>query len=78
MDITSCLPTSLKALSLVSYNITKDGVKVAELTFVKSAYRVGETVTGLVEFNDVAQTKARVLKVRFLLWEARSLSELKS
>ncbi|KAG8889037.1 hypothetical protein FRB98_005934 [Tulasnella sp. 332] len=47
----------------MSYNITKESIKVAELTFVKSAFRVGETVIGLVEFN-LAQTRARVLKVR--------------
>lgn len=49
----------------MSYNITKDGVMVAELTFVKSAFRVGETVMGLVEFN-LPQSRARVLKVGFV------------
>ncbi|KAG9006674.1 hypothetical protein FRB94_000509 [Tulasnella sp. JGI-2019a] len=50
----------------MSYNITKESVKVAELTFVKSAFRVGETVIGLVEFN-TSQTRARVLKVTAIL-----------
>ena len=31
----------------VSYNVNKDGVKVAVLTFMKSAWRLGETVLGL-------------------------------
>lgn len=36
----------------VSYDVTKDGVKVAVLTFTKSAYRLGETVLGVVEINE--------------------------
>lgn len=36
----------------VSYDVTKDGVKVAILTFTKSAYRLGETVLGVVEINE--------------------------
>ncbi|KAG2128752.1 Rgp1-domain-containing protein [Suillus bovinus] len=36
----------------VSYDVTKDGVKVAVLTFTKSAYRLGETVLGIVEINE--------------------------
>ncbi|KAG1809812.1 Rgp1-domain-containing protein [Suillus plorans] len=36
----------------VSYDVTKDGVKVAILTFTKSAYRLGETVLGIVEINE--------------------------
>ena len=48
---------------LVSYDVNKDGVKVAVLTFTKSAYRLGETVTGVVEMND-RSSRARVLKVR--------------
>ena len=43
--------------------MNKDGVKVAVLTFTKSAYRLGETVTGVVEMND-RSSRARVLKVR--------------
>ena len=47
----------------VSYDVNKDGVKVAVLTFAKSAYRLGETVLGVVELNGRA-SRARVLKVR--------------
>ncbi|KAG2342648.1 Rgp1-domain-containing protein [Suillus weaverae] len=36
----------------VSYDVTKDNVKVAVLTFTKSAYRLGETVLGVVEINE--------------------------
>ena len=58
----------LKALSdshnswLASYDVNKDGVKVAVLTFPKSAYRLGETVVGVVELNE-RTSRARVLKV---------------
>jgi len=45
-----------------SYDVNKDGVKVAVLTFTKSAYRLGETVTGVVELNDRVG-RARVLQV---------------
>lgn len=37
---------------IVSYDVTKDGLKVAVLTFTKSAYRLGETVLGIVEINE--------------------------
>lgn len=43
--------------------MNKDGVKVAVLTFTKSAYRLGETVLGVVELNE-RNSRARVLKVR--------------
>ncbi|OAX37755.1 Rgp1-domain-containing protein [Rhizopogon vinicolor AM-OR11-026] len=36
----------------VSYDVTKDGLKVAVLTFPKSAYRLGETILGIVEINE--------------------------
>ncbi|KAJ3483506.1 hypothetical protein NLJ89_g12057 [Agrocybe chaxingu] len=45
-----------------SYDVNKDGVKVAVLTFTKSAYRLGETITGIVELNE-RSSRARVLKV---------------
>ena len=45
----------------VSYDVNKDGVKVAVLTFVKSAWRLGETVLGVVELNDRGG-RARILK----------------
>lgn len=50
---------------IASYDVNKDGVKVAVLTFIKSAYRLGETVYGVVELND-RLSRARVLKVIFL------------
>jgi len=46
----------------VSYDVNKDGVKVAVLTFTKSAYRLGETITGVVEINE-RDSRTRVLKV---------------
>jgi hypothetical protein len=45
-----------------SYDINKDGINVAVLTFAKSAYRLGETVLGVVELNE-REGRARVLKV---------------
>ncbi|KAI5992450.1 Rgp1-domain-containing protein [Pisolithus albus] len=50
----------------VSYDVNKDGVKVAVLTFPKSAYRLGETVLGVVELNEV-RGRARVLSLSALL-----------
>ena len=47
---------------LASYDVNKDGVKVAVLTFPKSAYRLGETILGVVEVNE-RHHRARVLKV---------------
>ncbi|KAG6876531.1 hypothetical protein C0993_002420 [Termitomyces sp. T159_Od127] len=46
-----------------SYDVNKDGVKVAVLTFAKGAYRLGETVVGVVEINE-RQSRARVVQVR--------------
>ena len=54
----SCLITR----HAVSYDVNKDGVKVAVLTFPKSAYRLGETVLGVVEINE-PWTRSRVLSV---------------
>jgi len=45
----------------VSYDVNKDGVKVAVLTFVKSAWRLGETILGVVELNGRGG-RARILK----------------
>jgi hypothetical protein len=45
----------------VSYDVNKDGIKVAVLTFMKSAWRLGETVLGVVELND-REGRARILK----------------
>lgn len=50
------------SLFSVSYDVNKDGVKVAVLTFTKSAYRLGETVLGVVELNE-RQGRSRVLSV---------------
>ncbi|KAF9449322.1 Rgp1-domain-containing protein [Macrolepiota fuliginosa MF-IS2] len=49
-----------------SYDVNKDGVKVAVLTFTKSAYRLGETVSGIVELNDRVG-RARVLQLCAIL-----------
>ncbi|KAF9265604.1 Rgp1-domain-containing protein [Marasmius fiardii PR-910] len=46
----------------VSYDVNKSGVKVAVLTFSKSAFRLGETVLGVVEVNE-RHSRARVLKL---------------
>ncbi|KAG7092702.1 hypothetical protein E1B28_009032 [Marasmius oreades] len=46
----------------VSYDVNKSGVKVAVLTFPKSAFRLGETVLGVVELNE-RQSRTRVLKL---------------
>ena len=62
----------------VSYDVNKDGVKVAVLTFMKSAWRLGETVLGVVELND-REGRARILKagtvslLSFILILCRSL-----
>ncbi|KAG8952574.1 hypothetical protein FRC03_012068 [Tulasnella sp. 419] len=50
----------------MSYDISKDGLNVATLTFVKSAYRLGETVMGVVEMNEPG-SRAKVLKVSAIL-----------
>jgi len=56
----------------LSYDVNKDGVKVAVLTFTKSAYRLGETVLGVVELNERG-SRARVLKLSALLEAHESL-----
>ncbi|KZT09076.1 Rgp1-domain-containing protein [Laetiporus sulphureus 93-53] len=55
-----------------SYDVNKDGVKVAVLTFTKSAYRLGETVLGVVELNERA-SRAKVLKLSAMLEAHESL-----
>ncbi|KAF8525087.1 Rgp1-domain-containing protein [Hysterangium stoloniferum] len=50
----------------MSYDVNKDGEKVAELTFVKSAYRLGETVLGVVEINE-EQCRSKVFKMSAIL-----------
>ncbi|WVQ98723.1 hypothetical protein IAU59_005854 [Kwoniella sp. CBS 9459] len=44
-----------------SYDIAKDGEIVAVLTLIKTTYRLGETVLGVVTFNE-PETERRVLK----------------
>ncbi|WWC90026.1 uncharacterized protein L201_004956 [Kwoniella dendrophila CBS 6074] len=44
-----------------SYDIAKDGEMVAVLTLIKTTYRLGETVLGVVTFNE-PENKRRVLK----------------
>lgn len=56
----------------VSYDVTKNGVFVGELTFVKSAYRLGETITGVFEFNN-SNCSARVLQLSVMLEAHESL-----
>ncbi|KAG5644125.1 hypothetical protein DXG03_009072 [Asterophora parasitica] len=55
-----------------SYDVNKDGVKVAVLTFTKAAYRLGETVLGVVELNQRA-SRARVLQLSAILEAHESL-----
>ncbi|KAF8446407.1 Rgp1-domain-containing protein [Boletus edulis BED1] len=56
----------------VSYDVNKDGVKVAVLTFTKSAYRLGETVLGVVELNE-RQSRSRVLSLSAMLESQETL-----
>ncbi|KAF9490303.1 Rgp1-domain-containing protein [Pleurotus eryngii] len=56
----------------VCYDVGKDGVKVAILTFPKSSYRLGETVFGVVELND-RTGRSRVLKLSAILEARESL-----
>ncbi|KAF9463167.1 Rgp1-domain-containing protein [Collybia nuda] len=55
-----------------SYDVNKDGVKVAVLTFTKAAYRLGETVLGVVELNQ-RTSRARVLQLSAMLEAHESL-----
>ncbi|KAF8551929.1 Rgp1-domain-containing protein [Imleria badia] len=56
----------------VSYDVNKDGVRVAVLTFTKSAYRLGETVLGVVELNE-RQGRSRVLSLSAMLESQETL-----
>ncbi|KAJ2915635.1 hypothetical protein MD484_g4759, partial [Candolleomyces efflorescens] len=49
-----------------SYDVNKDGVKVAVLTFPKSSYRLGETISGVVELNE-RRGRARVVQLSAFL-----------
>ncbi|KAG6864955.1 hypothetical protein C0991_006142 [Blastosporella zonata] len=55
-----------------SYDVNKDGVKVAVLTFTKAAYRLGETILGVVELNQ-RTSRARVLQLSAILEAHESL-----
>ncbi|KAJ7461304.1 Rgp1-domain-containing protein [Mycena galericulata] len=59
-------------LKKVSYDITKDSVTVAVLTFPKSAFRLGETVHGVVEVN-WREGRGRVLQLTAFLEAHESL-----
>lgn len=52
---------------IASYDIAKDGEMVAVLTLIKTTYRLGESVLGVVTFNDPS-THRRVLKVRYTFY----------
>ncbi|EKM77019.1 hypothetical protein AGABI1DRAFT_130745 [Agaricus bisporus var. burnettii JB137-S8] len=49
-----------------SYDVNKEGTRVAVLTFTKSAYRLGETVVGVVEVNE-RSGRTRVLQLSAIL-----------
>ncbi|KAI0063240.1 Rgp1-domain-containing protein [Artomyces pyxidatus] len=66
VEILTRLPKKL------SYDVNKDGVKVAVLTFMKSAWRLGETILGVVELND-RTGRSRVLKLSAMLEAHESL-----
>lgn len=68
MRSANCKPVAEYCVSTASYDVTKDGVKVAVLTFPKSSYRLGETINGVVEINE-RKGRARVLQVRFSLFD---------
>ncbi|KAG1855996.1 Rgp1-domain-containing protein, partial [Suillus subluteus] len=55
-----------------SYDVTKDDVKVAVLTFTKSAYRLGETVLGVVEINE-RDGRGKVISLNATLETTESL-----
>lgn len=56
----------------VSFDINKDGKLVAELTLVKSAYRLGEIAEGIIIFNTTSGT-GRVIKASFSLETTESI-----
>ncbi|KAI5122696.1 hypothetical protein M0805_009749 [Coniferiporia weirii] len=68
-DLTGCheaVEILTRNMRKVSYDVNKEGVKVAVLTFTKSAYRLGETVVGVAEINE-RTGRACVLKLSALL-----------
>lgn len=50
--VTTTYSANAKYLLIASYDVNKDGVKAAVLTFPKNAYRLGETILGVVELNE--------------------------
>ncbi|KAH6905798.1 Rgp1-domain-containing protein [Coprinopsis sp. MPI-PUGE-AT-0042] len=55
-----------------SYDVTKEGVKVAVLTLSKNSFRLGESVSGVVELNE-RSSRARVLQLSAFLEAHESL-----
>ncbi|SPO32487.1 uncharacterized protein UTRI_04231 [Ustilago trichophora] len=51
-----------RSSSKVSYDISKDGKVAAVLTLVRSRYRLGETITGVININNV-QSLARIARM---------------
>lgn len=50
-------------IETVSYDVMKDEIPVATLTFAKGAYRLGETLLGVLEVNEPTVMGGKVLKV---------------
>ncbi|SOV07523.1 uncharacterized protein UDID_05296 [Ustilago sp. UG-2017a] len=50
----------------VSYDISKDGKVAAVLTLVRSRYRLGETITGVININN-SQSLARIARMSAVL-----------
>ncbi|KAG8698972.1 hypothetical protein FRC09_006912 [Ceratobasidium sp. 395] len=57
----------------VSFDIAKNGQTVAVVTFIKAAYRLGETILGAIEFNDPS-LEGCVLKYSAILESTESLA----
>ncbi|KZS90366.1 Rgp1-domain-containing protein [Sistotremastrum niveocremeum HHB9708] len=51
----------------VSYDVMKDEIPVATLTFAKGAYRLGETLLGVLEVNEPTVMGGKVLKFSAML-----------
>ncbi|SPO27730.1 uncharacterized protein UTRI_04231_B [Ustilago trichophora] len=51
-----------RSSSKVSYDISKDGKVAAVLTLVRSRYRLGETITGVININNV-ESLARIARM---------------
>jgi len=42
---------SILLLSIASYDICKNNEHVAQLTFLKTSFRVGESISGMIDFS---------------------------